>query len=135
MTLKKLKPLYLKIFPFLLWFWSFLSFANEGGGKAAAKPNSLEQFFPFIILGLVFYFLLIRPQQRRHGQHRDFLSKIKRGDEVLTSSGIYGRIEGITDAFVILEVADNVRIRVAKSQIASYTGNTTDSKTEKGRTK
>ena len=135
MTVKKLKPLYLKAFPCLLGLWSFLSFANEGGGKAVAKPTALEQFFPFIILGLVFYFLWIRPQQRRHGQHRDFLSKIKRGDEVLTSSGIYGRIEGITDSFVILEVADNVRIRVAKSQITSYTGNATEHKTERGRTK
>ncbi len=120
---KSFPLIFAKIF---FWIYSFPSFASEGAGSsgqtAPATPTALEQFFPFIILGLVFYFLLIRPQQRRYRQHRDFLSKIKRGDEVLTSSGIYGRIEGLTDSFVILEVADNVRIRVAKSQIASYTG-------------
>ena len=79
-----------------------------------------SSFFPFIILGLLFYFLLIRPQQRKLKQHGDFLSKIKRGDEVLTSSGIFGRIEGLTDQFAVLEVADNVRIRILKSQISSF---------------
>ena len=88
--------------------------------EAAPTPSALEQFFPFIILGLLFYFLLIRPQQRKVRQHGDFLSRIKRGDEVLTSSGIFGRIEGLTDRFVVLEVADDVRIRVARSQISSY---------------
>lgn len=99
----------------------------EKGTESPAKtptPTALEQFFPFIIIGLVFYFILIRPQQRRHKMHRDFLSQIKRGDEILTSSGIYGRIEGLTNNFIILEVAENVRIRVAKSQIASYTNET-----------
>ena len=66
------------------------------------------------------YFLFIRPQQRRYKKQSDFLSKIKKGEKVLTSGGIYGRIEGLTDSFVILEVAEGVCIRVAKSQIASY---------------
>lgn len=86
------------------------------------QPNAFEQIFPFLLIGLFFYFILIRPQQKKHKQHGDFLSKIKRGDEVLTSSGIYGRVEGLTDSFIILEVAENVRIRIVKSQIASYTG-------------
>lgn len=101
----------------IFFLYSLQSFADT----AAPKPNAFEQLFPFLLIGLVFYFLLIRPQQRKYKQHGSFLSKIKRGDEVLTSSGIYGKIEGLTDSFVILEVAENVRIRVAKSQIASYT--------------
>ena len=100
--------------------FSFLSYANEGT-TPLAKPTALEQFFPFILIGLFFYFILIRPQQKKYKQHKGFLSQIKRGDEILTNSGIYGRIEGLTDHFVILEVAKNVRIRVAKSQISSYT--------------
>lgn len=101
----------------LFYSWSSLAEANPA---TQAKPTALEQFFPLILLGLVFYILLIRPQQRKYKQHGNFLSKIKRGDEVLTSSGIYGKIEGLTDSFVILEVAEDVCIRVAKSQIASY---------------
>lgn len=96
--------------------------SNTGGaGTPPPQPTALEQFFPFILLGLFFYFILIRPQQRKAKSHNQFLSNLKRGDEVLTASGIFGSIEGLTDQFVILEVAENVRIRVMKSQIASYT--------------
>lgn len=117
--------------PFWLIFWNWSLFANETASKKGPQPNALEQFFPFILLGLLFYFLLIRPQQRRHKQHGSFLSQIKRGDEVLTNSGIYGRIEGLTDSFVILEIAEGVRIRVVKSQIASWTKSEKDNKSQK----
>lgn len=132
----KIKSLHFLIPQLILLIYSLQSFANSGDpSKTTAKPTALEQFFPFIILGLIFYFLLIRPQQRRHKQHGDFLSKIKRGDEVLTSSGIYGRIEGLTDSFVILEVAEDVRIRVVKSQISSYAGSTEEKKAKTAQTK
>ena len=127
----KIIDLRFSVFPLFTFFSCFSSFANKASDPPQpATPTALEQFFPFIILGLLFYFLLIRPQQRRNKQHRDFLSKIKRGDEVLTNSGIYGKIEGLTDSFVILEVAENVRIRIAKSQIAAYTGETENNKTK-----
>ena len=112
----------------LFCLFNFSSFADTAKGP---QPNAIEQLFPFLLIGLVFYFLLIRPQQRKYKQHGDFLSKIKRGDEVLTSSGIYGKIEGLTDSFVILEVAENVRIRVAKSQISSYTQDPAQSESKK----
>ena len=117
----RLNALKYKLAWLILSSQSLSAFANKAEGP---KPNTFEQLFPFLLIGLVFYFLLIRPQQKKHKQHGDFLSKIKRGDEVLTSSGIYGKIEGLTDSFVILEVAENVRIRIAKSQINSYTENT-----------
>ena len=120
----KTTDLRFSVFSLFALFYSFSAFANKASASQPATPTALEQFFPFIILGLLFYFLLIRPQQRRSKQHGNFLSKIKRGDEVLTSSGIYGKIEGLTDHFVILEVAENTRIRIVKSQIASYTGTT-----------
>ncbi len=100
-------------------FFSSFSLANE----AAQRPSGFEQFVPFLIIGLVFYFLLIRPQQKRHKQHSSFLSQIKRGDEVLTNSGIFGTIEGLTDQFVVLEVAEDTRIRILKSQISSFANN------------
>ena len=112
-----LKKIYCVLF--LSAFLPPLCLASRGG-QEAGKPTALEQFFPFLILGALLYLLLIRPQQKKHKQHRIFLDQIKRGDEVLTNSGIYGRIEGLTDHFVILEVAENVRIRVVKSQISSY---------------
>ena len=91
----------------------------QEAGAAAARPSLMEQVFPFVIIFLIFFFLVIRPQQRRAQTHKGFLTTIKRGDSVLTTGGILGTIEGLTEQFVILQVADGVKIRVLKAQIAS----------------
>ena len=106
-----------KILAFIMVFLIPLSFANE---QAAQRPSAFEQLVPFLIIGLIFYFLLIRPQQKKYKQHTAFLSEIKRGDEVLTNSGIFGTIQGLTDQFVILEIAQDTNIRILKSQISSF---------------
>jgi preprotein translocase subunit YajC len=85
---------------------------------AAPQPSMIEQAFPFLLILGVFFFLIIRPAQKRAKTQATFTSTLKRGDSVLTSSGILGSIEGITDTFVTLEIADGVRIRILKSQIA-----------------
>jgi len=97
--------------------WSTIAWAQEAA-QAAPKPSMFETFMPFIFIIVIFYFLLIRPQQKRQRAHQTFVTALKRGDSVLTSSGILGTIEGLTDKFVTLEVADGVRIRVLRSQIA-----------------
>ena len=79
-----------------------------------------EMLFPFAAIMLVFYFLSIRPQAKRQQEHSKFLEAMKRGDHVLTSSGIYGEITGTTEKFVTLEIAENVRIKVLRSQILGY---------------
>lgn len=98
--------------------WSEVAFAQEAA-EAARQPMLLEQFMPFILVFIVFFFFIIRPQQKRAKAHRDFLAQMKRGDSVLTSSGILGTIEGLTEKFVTLEVADGVRLRILRAQIAS----------------
>ena len=113
------------VYFFISCFVVFSAFAEKAApgatGKKALQPTALENLFPWILLGAFFYFILLRPQQKKAKTHSQFLTNLKRGDEVLTASGIFGSIEGITDQFVILEVAEDVRIRVVKSQIASYT--------------
>lgn len=89
-----------------------------GGAQAAGAPNALIQFVPLVLIFVIFYFLLIRPQQKKAKDHQDYLASLKKGDEVMTSGGIIGRITGITDLVVTLEVADNVKIKVARSYIA-----------------
>lgn len=84
--------------------------AQPGGGLVA--------FLPFVLMFVVIYFLMIRPQQKQAKQHRDYLHSLKAGDEVVTNSGIFGKIEDIDDRTVRLEIARDVRIRVLKSQIA-----------------
>lgn len=86
---------------------------------AAPAPSVLEQFFPLIMLALVFFFFVIRPQQRRAQNQKTFLSSLKRGDSVLTTGGIMGTIEGLTDTFVTLQIANGVKIKVLRSAIAS----------------
>ncbi len=100
-----------------IMFWS-TAFA-QAADQAQQQPSFIESMFPMLLIFGVFYFLLIRPQTKRAKQHAELISKLNRGDEVITASGILGRIEGLTDEFVTLEVANNVRIKVLRKQIAS----------------
>jgi preprotein translocase subunit YajC len=82
-------------------------------------PPALVQFLPLILIFVVFYFLLIRPQQQKSKEHRTMLANLKRNDEVITSGGLYGKVVALTDKVVTLEIAQNVRVRVDRPQIAS----------------
>ena len=84
---------------------------TPGGGMLGA-------LFPLLLMFLVFYFLLIRPQQKRARQHKELLENLKRGDEVITTGGIYGKVTGITENVVTLEIADNIRIKVQRDNIS-----------------
>lgn len=84
----------------------------------SAQPSMLEMLMPFIIVFGIMYFMMIRPQSKRLKQHESYLKDIKRGDEVVTSSGILGKVDGLTDQFVTLEIADGVKIRMLRKQIA-----------------
>jgi preprotein translocase subunit YajC len=87
-------------------------------GTPAAGPNAmLAQVVPFALMFAVIYFLMIRPQQKKMREQQDLLKNLKVGDEVLTASGILGKISEITDKVVSVEVADRVRVKMLKSQI------------------
>jgi preprotein translocase subunit YajC len=86
---------------------------------APGGPPFIMQFVPFIVLFGVMYFLIMRPQQKKQKDHLDFVSQLKRGDEVVTASGIFGRIEGLNGQFVTLEISPDVRIKILRSQVAT----------------
>ena len=92
---------------------------GQGGGEGGA--GGFAAFLPLILMFVIFYFLLIRPQQKKQKQHRELLSNLKKGDQVVTSGGLYGKITGITDTVVTLEIADRVRVKVARSFISGVT--------------
>ncbi len=96
---------------------STLAYAADGA-TAAGPFGNLGSFVPMILIFVVFYFLLIRPQQKKARQQQDFLGALKKGDEVVTSGGIYGKITGLTDTVVTLEIADGLRIKVSRSAIS-----------------
>ena len=91
--------------------------ATGGPAGAAQQPGLGSMLVPFVAMFAVVYFLMIRPQQKKMKEQQDMLSALKHGDEVLTAAGILGKVTGITDKIVTVEVADNVRIKMLKSQI------------------
>ena len=95
----------------------------EGAGAGAGA--GFASFIPLILIFAVFYFLLIRPQQRKAKEHQIYLSNLKKGEKVVTGGGIHGRITGLTDTIVTLEIADNVRVRISRGSImGAADGNT-----------
>lgn len=94
----------------------------HAAAAAPAAPNQLMQFVPLVLIFVVFYFLLIRPQQKKAKEHQDFLSNMKKGDAVVTSGGLIGTITGLTDTVVTLEVADNVRVKVSRPYVLGAVG-------------
>lgn len=77
------------------------------------------QLLPFAFIFIIFYFLLIRPQQKRQKEHQKLLSDLKTGDKVITTSGIHGLIANVKDTTFLVKIADNVKIEVDKNAIAS----------------
>ncbi len=88
-----------------------------GGAPAAGAASGIASFVPLILIFVVFYFLLIRPQQKKAKEHQAYLNDLKKGERVITNGGLYGRVTGLTDAAVTLEIADNVTVKVTRSAI------------------
>lgn len=96
----------------------FLSFAYAMAQPAEGGAQGFTAFVPLILIFVIFYFLLLRPQQKKAKQQKDFLVDLKAGDMVITSGGLHGKITALTDAVATLEIADKVRVRVSRNQIA-----------------
>jgi len=88
-------------------------------GGAQGPQALLTSFLPLIIIFAIFYFLLIRPQQKKAKQHREMLESLKKGDKIVTSGGIYGLIEAVGEKTLTLKIAENVKIKIGKAYIAT----------------
>jgi preprotein translocase subunit YajC len=89
------------------------------GGGSAGGDNGLSFIIPMGIIFVIFYFLLIRPQQKKQKELKALLDNLAYGDTVMTTGGIHGKITGLADAVITLEIADKVRIKVARSAIGA----------------
>lgn len=99
------------------------AFAQAAGD--AAGPGALQAFLPIILIFVVFYFLLIRPQQKKMKQHKEMLGAIRRGDKIVTGGGIVGTVtKVIDDAEVMVEIAEGVKVRVHRSLVSSVLAKT-----------
>jgi len=85
----------------------------------ATQPNLLVQMMPLVFIFVIFYFLLIRPQQKRQKEHQKLVDSIKTGDRVVTNSGIHGTIANVKEKTVIVKVADNVKIEFDRAAVVS----------------
>ncbi|MDR0339813.1 MAG: preprotein translocase subunit YajC [Desulfovibrio sp.] len=99
----------------MLWTTAAHAMGPAPGGTEGAGWQSL---IPFILMFAVFYFLLIRPQQKRAKEHKAMLNQLKRGDEVVTAGGLYGRILETADDHVILDLGDS-KVKVSRSAISA----------------
>ena len=98
-------------------------FSSPAYAQAAAAPAGgayagIIQFVPIVAIFVIFYFLMIRPQQTRAKAHRAMLDAVKRGDEVVTGGGVIGRVTKVADAELEVEVATGVRVRIARGTLA-----------------
>ncbi len=88
-------------------------------GEAAGSPGQgIMGFLPLIAIFVIFYFLLIRPQQKKSKEHKEMLSRVAKDDTIVTTGGLYGKVTGVSEDFVTVEIAPNVRVKILKSHIA-----------------
>ena len=96
------------------------AFADGDGGLAAALGggNGLMSFLPIVLIFVVFYFLLIRPQQKQAKKHQQFLTDLKRGTKVVTRGGLHGVITDMDGNVLTMEIAKDVRIKISRDAVA-----------------
>jgi len=108
------------------------AWAQGAGGGGGSLLGGLEGILPIALIFVVFYFLLIRPQQKRAKQHREMLTNIRRGDRVLTGGGLYGTVtKVVSDNELVVQIAEAVKVRVARGTIAEVLSKTEPARAEK----
>ncbi|MEP7061271.1 MAG: preprotein translocase subunit YajC [Betaproteobacteria bacterium] len=96
----------------------FISSAYAQASGATSQADMLTSFLPMIAIFVVFYFLLIRPQQKRAREQRELLTALEKGNEVVTGGGLVGRISRLGDQYVTMEIAPNVEVTVQRASVA-----------------
>jgi preprotein translocase subunit YajC len=88
----------------------------------------VSSLLPFLLIILVFYFLILRPQQKRQKERQRLLESVKKGDKIITSGGMHGTVEGVEDKTVLVKIADNIKVKVERSAVATIVGLTPEEK-------
>lgn len=95
---------------------------GDAAGQAAGQPNPVMSFVPLILMFVIFYFLLIRPQQKKQKEHRTMIENLKRGDRIVTAGGLYGRVLEARDDVLLVELAKGVEVQLARGSVAAVLG-------------
>lgn len=94
-------------------------FISNAYAASASATSDLMSFLPLVVIFVLFYFMIIRPQMKQAKEQRNMIAALQKGDEVVTSGGIVGKVTKVTDAFVTVEIAANTEITVQKGAIQS----------------
>ena len=100
--------------------FSFINtaYAMSPQGKGGEGPNPMVTIGFFVLMIGIFYFFMIRPQQKKEKSRQSMLSELKKGDKVVTGGGMYGKVIGVTDKKVVLQIADKVKVEFSRNAIA-----------------
>lgn len=96
-----------------------IAMAQPPGAGGQAQANPLAAFMPLIVIFIIFYLLLIKPQQKKQKELQKMLSEVQKGDKIITTGGIHGIVASVKDDIVSVKVAENVKIDVSRSCIAT----------------
>ena len=102
-------------------------FVSPAYAQAAGAPGgaaAFAQFIPLLLVFVIMYFLILRPQQKKMSQHRAMVAALKKGDQVITQGGLIGKVVGVRDDELDVELAQGVRVRVVRSSIAQVVNRT-----------
>jgi preprotein translocase subunit YajC len=105
--------------------WLISTAHAQAAGGAAGQGNPLITMAPLILIFVVFYFLLIRPQQKRAKEHKAMVEALQTGTEVATSGGILGKVTEVSDQFLTIEIAPDVRVKVQRHTVSQVLPNGT----------
>ena len=96
----------------------FVTPAYAQAAGAAGGAGAIAQFIPLILIFVIMYFLILRPQQKRMKEHRNMVSELKRGDQVITQGGLIGKVTDVKDDELAVEIAQGVKVRVVRATVA-----------------
>lgn len=91
---------------------------GPSGGTPGQSTGGFTALVPMILMFVIFYFLLIRPQQKKTKEHREMIEGLKKGDRIITAGGLHGRITGVTDGTLTVEIAEKVRVKINRASVA-----------------
>ena len=94
-------------------------FISSAWAAPAEQPDPLMSFLPLILIFVVFYFLLIRPQQKRAKEHKQMVAALAKGDEVVTNGGLLGKITEVGDNFIQVQITDGVEVKVQRQAVST----------------
>lgn len=118
-----------------IWTWLAMAPPPQPGMEPNPKAQMLQLIGMFVIMGVMFYFLLIRPQAKQRKEHEQMLRSLRSGDHILTSGGLYGIVTNVKEKSLMVKIADNVKVEIAKSAVTSVLKRGEESAEEKEKPK